>query len=221
MHLRAAATLTPDILKKIKEYGVINYRNSFFKLGFNSVGFFQATGVEWKKSDLDNAIIFYNAIINDTMDKVIVGNTENLDDMTMAYLVDIMKRHYNGDCVAGKNYLYYTPDGEIFPCQMYYNERKSVVDAVKRYKLSTCSECPVVNVCQSFCAGTALNNNKSENEPIDYLCRVEKAKFECIVQRYGYEVYHLKNDKEKYQRLLYAIKQYASENAVSRRFGEI
>lgn len=127
-----------------------------------------------------------------TIDSLVRGDDQNLDDMTMSYLVDILKRHYNGDCVAGKNYLYYTPEGNIYPCQMYYNERKLTVEASKRYKLEKCKDCPAINVCQSFCAGTALGINKFENVPIEYLCKVERARFEYVVQKYGYEIYHLK-----------------------------
>lgn len=220
-HLRAVATLTPEILEKIKKYGIIEYRNSFFEMGFDSVAFFQATGIKWEKRYLDDLVEFYRTIINETFDKIINGNMEHLDDMTMSYLVDVLKRHYNGDCVAGKNYLFYAPDGKTYPCQMYYNERKSTVDALKRYKLSKCSNCPVINVCQSYCAGTALSNNKSENEPIEYLCDVERARFEFVIQRYGYEVYYKKDNKEKYQNLIATIKKYARQNATSNRFGEM
>lgn len=220
-HLRAVATLTPKLLENIRRYGVLDYRNSFYELGFDTVGFFQATGIEWPKTSLDNLVEFYRVIINNTIDCLINGEVKNLDDMTMAYLVDILKRHYNGDCVAGKNYLYYTPDGNTYPCQMYYNERKRIVEAEKRYKLKKCQSCPVINVCQSFCAGTALGINKCEIEPIEYLCKVERARFECVLQKYGYEIYYLKRDKEIYAKIVSLIKNYASQNATSRMFGEV
>lgn len=220
-HLRALATLVPETLKEIKEYGVRKYRNSFFDLGFDSVAFFPATGIDWEECCLNDLNNFYYEIIDDTFNKIINGNLEHLDDMTMSYLVDLLKKHYNGDCVAGKNYLFYTPDGQVYPCQMYYNERKSTNESIKRYKLSKCADCPVINVCQSFCAGTSLEVNKSENIPIDYLCKVEKARFEYIIQRYGYEVYYAKSNKENYKLLIDTIKNYAYQNAASKRYGEI
>lgn len=219
-HLRAVATLTPELLKEIDKFGVIEYRESFYKMGFDSVAFFQATGIDWNEYDLNQLKIFYKQIINNTFDNLVIGNRKHLDDMTMTYLVDILKQHYNGDCVAGKNYLYYSSNGDIYPCQMYYNERKSNVEALKRYKLDKCLRCPVINVCQSFCAGTSLGNNKSENIPIDYLCEVERARFEYVIQRYGYEVYYNKNKKE-YKVLIDTIKNYSKLNSVTKLYGEI
>lgn len=220
-HLRAVATLIPELLKEIEKYGILKYRNSFYELGFDSVGFFQATGIEWTKSSLDELVEFYRIVINNTIDCLISGEIQRLDDMTMAYLVDILKRHYNGDCVAGKNYLYYAPDGDTYPCQMYYNKRKHTVEAKKRYELEKCKNCLALNVCQSYCAGTALGINQSENEPIEYLCKVEKARFECVVQRYGYEIYYLKRNKEMYDKLISLIRDYATQNAAFRIFGEV
>lgn len=218
-HLGASATLTPDTLEKILEYGIREFRKSFFEIGFDSVAFFPATGIDWSENGKKDLRTFFDGVIDETFEILTTGDTTRRPDgTTLGFIVDILKKHYNGDCVAGRNYFYFTADGELYPCQLYYNKRKNEVTASKRHTLNRCQDCPVINVCQSHCAGSALSENGSEDKPIDHLCESQRDAFESVLKRIGSIVY-CRQENGLYDTFLKSVKSYAKENAASKRYG--
>ncbi len=213
--LAASATLSPDTMIQAQALGAAAYRRSFFALGFDQVAIFEASGIPWPDESLQAAYRFYEGIIEETFGIITKKKSSKLpDNGIMALLVDILKQHYTGDCVAGKSYFYYTIADGIYPCQLYYNARKRERTALRRIAIKQCQNCPALNVCDSHCGGAALYENGDENIPVAFRCAMTLFKLDQVIKRLGYYAFY-KETNEAYQNIINAVKTFAAQNAVS------
>lgn len=213
--LAASATLSPDTMIQAQALGAAAYRRSFFALGFDQVAIFEASGIPWPDESLQAAYRFYEGIIEETFGIITKKKSSKLpDNGIMALLVDILKQHYTGDCVAGKSYFYYTIADGIYPCQLYYNARKRERTALRRIAIKQCQSCPALNVCDSHCGGAALYENGDENIPVAFRCAMTLFKLDQVIKRLGYYAFY-KETNEAYQNIINAVKTFAAQNAVS------
>ena len=213
--LAASATLSPDTMFQAQSMGAAAYRHSFFDLGFDQVSIFEASGVLWSDESMQAAYRFYEDIIEETFGIITEKKSNTLpDNGIMALLVDILKRHYTGDCVAGKSYFYYTIADGIYPCQLYYNARKRERTALRRIAIKRCQNCPALNVCTSHCGGAALYENRDENIPLGFRCAITLFKLDQVIKRLGYYAFY-KESNTAYQNIISAVKEFAAQNAVS------
>ena len=215
-NLMAISTLIPQTLREVKKIGYKDFQQHFLDLGFDNVSIFMASGVKWNSDDIEEIYILIEEIVDETFNTMIGGGTiKKLDSFVIGFISDIVHKHYNGDCVAGKNYFYYTVEGEFYPCQMYYMARRNEVKAIARYKIEECRQCVAINVCQGHCGGSSLIESGSENNPVKYHCLTQRKMLEYVVQRLGY-YYFRKDISKEWSNIVESIINYSKENARSK-----
>ncbi len=216
--LAALATLTPETMIQAQAIGAKEFRRSFFDLGFDQVAIFEASGIPWPQKALQAAYRFYEDITDETFEILTEKRTDiPPDEDVMALLFNILKQHYRGDCTAGKSYFYYTIADGVYPCQLYYNEKKRNCRALRRKDIVQCRICPALNVCSSHCGGTALSENGDENTPRSMQCTITLFKLELVLKRLAYYAFH-KDTTNAYKNIIEAVKNFARNNAVSQKY---
>ncbi len=138
------------------------------------------------------------------------------DILNLAILDKDANKVNRGYCSAGKNMYAITPEGDIYPCQRFYNNRSPYrlgniwegldknnrwANVFKRYTLFNFVGCTKCDTFKFNCTGTciAAQYEASGNlfQPIESICKIIK-----INNKVAHKLYHKLKDNEHYKKVL-------------------
>lgn len=150
------------------------------------------------ENDLATIDASYTILMNDMVDKIKQGGScYNF----FHFMLDLE----NGPCAikrlkgcgSGNEYVAVTPDGEVYPCHQFVNDKELLMGHVKENTLNTaikktfaeanvlnkadCKDCWAKYFCSGGCNANNLNLNGDINKPHAISCEIEKNRLECAL----------------------------------------
>lgn len=199
----AEATLGAFFFKNYVSGDIENYIKTFDELGFDSVSPFVAEtkDLNYRDTQFMNGVeSFYHDLVDYYMDMLTSRSRyEKVPSYILSAVVNILLKRSKKTCSAGKESLFYTKSGDVYPCQMYYGDSsnrianisdmellKSRIDCKKkimRNDISECKDCFANRFCTMWCPGGSYMFAGCECGVDPVRCIVQKAIGERIIYR--------------------------------------
>ncbi len=230
----AEVTITQYLLENYKNGDARHIIDNTLDLGFDGLAFFT---VDSEGDDLMEYSWAINAMFSEAVDysfEMLLDDKKYLKVPTniASKIIHIVKGTRQGDCLAGIHTLFSTSLGDIYPCQLYYQARQSLLCSSKnisegnleskmsefqcrsRYDVSACQECFAIRTCSVWCPGSVQLFKRSYNAVIESRCLAEKAITRSIIVN----LLELKNKPIGYQRFIANLKQYSKRRSIKTLF---
>ena len=192
------ATLTCDILKQMDENDILEYIEFFDNLQCNTIAILFAIDDKLRAYEEDLSMVekfdmFYKIYVEYCVSHILEGNLRNYhSDIINSIRAFIVGGEINF-CKAGAKQIFINVNGEIYPCQRYYETKlkmgsitnyKSTKEKLEDYKNNyqsrinqDCLICEYRYVCEgAACPGSNLVVNGVENKYLKLMCMVNKAR---------------------------------------------
>lgn len=180
-HLTAAATIAHDVICQYKQGDYNDYLNHFEIIGFDCVEHFIADeSIPLLEDEIEKIRLYAKDKVAVTFERLTKGNLY-VPYGVLGVLNSIVKKSYKSECGAGLNQMFYSAEGEFYPCQTYYSKRKSKRNYIHRTEIEQCSQCICVNTCNVYCPGSSLLMEGCESTVIERRCVYQKALTEAII----------------------------------------
>lgn len=193
--LVAEATLGMFFFRKYVPGSVSKYIETFNKLGFDSVSPFVAESGDLDYTETQFVIgveNFYQDLVDYYMELMLNQNQyEKVPSYILSVIVNILLKKSKKTCSAGKESLFYTKSGDVYPCQMYYGDTSNKIANISelellqnrvnskkkilRSEISQCNECFANRFCTMWCPGGAYMFAGCEHGVDPVRCIVQKA----------------------------------------------
>lgn len=184
--LTAAATLSRKIIANYQQGDYAKYLDHFEKLGFDCVEHFIADeDTEITDTEKKGVQQFAADQVNITFERL-TSNNQYVPYGVLGLINYIVKRKYKSECGAGLNQIYYTANGEFYPCQLYYTSRTKERLKIHRTDIEACRDCFCVNVCSVYCPGGSVLLSSTENSVVPSRCIYQKALTEEVIKNLYY-----------------------------------
>lgn len=173
--LTAAATLSKEVLDEYKYGDYSEYLNHFEQLGFDYVEHFIADeNEELTDKQIESIKTLAKEQVEVTFDRLLSDNLY-VPLAPLGLMSSIIRKEYKPECAAGIKQVYYTAEGEVYPCQLYYTARRKTRVKISRTEFNPCSECFCVKFCNAYCPGNSVLRLGKETGYIESRCIYQKA----------------------------------------------
>lgn len=200
--LCAEATLTLDFFLSYRQGTIESYMKSFFHLGFDSVSPFLAESKEtdWQdKKIVQNVTYFYSDFTDYCFMSLLASDDSYLHvpSFILKPIISILKKQKRTGCSAGKESLFYTYSGDVYPCQMYYGNPKYAIGNIDNLEelqrtvqnrqrltcenVSDCETCFSRGFCSLWCPGGAFLFAGSETNANPARCLIQRIVAERVI----------------------------------------
>lgn len=198
--LTSAATLSREIISQYKKGDYVKYLDHFEKLGFNCVEHFIADE-DTVLTDYQITKIQQFAVDQvETTFKRLASNNLYVPYGVLGLINSIVKRKYKVECGAGINQIYYTANGEFYPCQLYYAARTKQRLKIHRTDINSCRDCFCINICSAYCPGGSVLLSSTENSVVPSRCIYQKALTEAVIR--NLYLYFQKNKDTRIKKII-------------------
>lgn len=197
----AEATLGDFFFKEYVAGTAEQYVQTFKDLGFDSVSPFVAEygDIDYNDSDFKEGIVsFYQDLVDYYMQIILSDDQyETVPTYILSAITNIIAKKSKRTCSAGKESLFYTATGDVYPCQMYYgNEENKIANVmdqdairskiedkkkIRRDTISECRECYANRFCNFWCPGGSYMFTGCEAGVDPIRCIVQKAIGERVI----------------------------------------
>lgn len=124
-------------------------------------------------------------------------NLEILSRIPLGAISTIVKKQYHPECPVGKRIFYYTVDGKLYPCQLYYAAGVKETKFLSRTEHPICKNCFCQNICAFYCSGSCVMANGTEIEIVETRCIFSKALYKECIQQLHYYMRDTLDEEEK------------------------
>lgn len=177
----ASATLSNQVIINYERGDYENYLNHFESIGFDSVEHFIADeNVPLSSVEVEKIKLYAKDKVEVTF-KRLCENNMYVSYGVLGVLSCIVKKKYKSECGAGLNQIFYSADGEFFPCHTYYSDKIIQRKKISRTDITECKNCICLNTCNMYCPGSSLFNNGDESKVVSRRCEYQRALTEQII----------------------------------------
>lgn len=187
--LGATATISRD---RIRNYMPGDYEKlitHFINMGFDiaECGIADET-IPLTDDERNNIAEFAKEQVRYLFQKIGLGhNLSFLPRVPLGAVSAIVKKKYVLECPAGMINIFYSANGEEYPCQLYYAAKRKEAHLVSRSDHPICKNCFCVNTCGGYCPGGSVLITGEETGVVETRCVFNKALLEeTILQLYKY-----------------------------------
>ncbi|MCM1361508.1 MAG: radical SAM protein [Clostridiales bacterium] len=171
----AVATLSRERIRKYKKGDYSKLIEHFIHMGFDAAECMVADEmIPFTQYDDEQLRQFANDQIDYLFENIEQNKIYHIPKVALGSVSALIKKDYKLECPAGNGLFYYTANGYIYPCQLYYAAKKNKSDLIHRTEIEACKNCFCINLCTYYCAGSSVLYNGSENSVIGTRCALQK-----------------------------------------------
>ena len=190
----------------LREWGY-HYTEQLYDLGFDTVYIFPVDSKDPEYSVEDQGILgdlaeFYKGIYDYYMDLLLDPDMKAMPPAHfLGVFINLITKRYNRFCRAGYGTVFTNPEGEFYPCHLFYQRRHHPIGNVNggldlsddkleylkrennRNHITDCKKCVNNKLCFLWCAGSSLISNGIINSVIKSRCFIVDFTIDYVIKR--------------------------------------
>ncbi|GMQ62811.1 radical SAM/SPASM domain-containing protein [Vallitalea maricola] len=190
----------------LREWGY-HYTEELYNLGFDTVYIFPVDSKDPEYSvedekDLEDLAEFYKGIYDYYIELLL---DDEMSAMPPAHFlgvfINLITKRYNKFCRAGYGTVFTNPEGEFYPCHLFYQRRHHQIGNINngldlskdkmeylirennRNHITECKKCVNNKLCFLWCAGSSLISNGSINSVIKSRCFIVDFTIDYVIKK--------------------------------------
>lgn len=226
--LSSQSTLANDFFKDYKKGTIAEYFSTYYDVGFDNIIPVTADLKEgYTAEEYKNMESFFEDVVDYSFDCLLDDNKKYQPPVYIVKMIsNLASKRYEGECQAGRKYVFVSVNGDIYPCQMHYmcgvekmnyqGRIQKKENMTSRCDIDECKECFCKNICAMWCPGSSKILNSHEDSIISSRCVVQKAILNRIIVR----LVAMKSDAEKWKKFTENMMDFSVHFSVSEYLGE-
>jgi uncharacterized protein len=226
--LSSQSTLANDFFRDYKKGTVEEYFSTYYNAGFDNIIPVTADLKDgYTDQEYENMKAFFEDVVDYSIDCLLDENRKYQPPVFIAKMIsNLASKRYEGECQAGRKFVFVTVTGDIYPCQMHYmcdvekmscgNEIRKKETMTSRYDIEECRDCYCKNICAMWCPGGSLVLNFSEKSVIPARCLEQKAILDRIIIRLA----DVRKDPEMWKKFTANLVDFSLHYSVANYLGE-